>query len=96
MPSTLEVQHEPAEQRFAVNLSDGSTAVLAYEPIGRDVLDLQHTVVPAEHRDQGVGQALVRAALSYARERGVRIVPSCPFVAAWMEEHPEDRELIAG
>jgi predicted GNAT family acetyltransferase len=96
MPSTPSVQHESGEQRFALHLPDGSTAVLAYAPVGGDVIDLQHTVVPPEHRDQGLGQTLVRGALAWARENGKRVMPTCPFVLSYLEEHPEERELVAG
>ena len=89
------VQHDPAQQRFVVRLPDGSDAVLAYEPVGRDVLDLRHTLVPTASQGQGVGESLVRAALAHARREHKRIVPTCHFVQSWLDRHPEDRELVA-
>jgi len=89
------VQHDPAQHRFFVRLPDGSDAILAYEPIGGDVLDLQHTIVPTASQGQGVGESLVRAAVTHARRERQRIVPTCHFVQAWLERHPEERELIA-
>jgi predicted GNAT family acetyltransferase len=89
------VEHDEGRRRFYSRLHEGE-AYLTYEEDGDGTLDLQHTVVPEAARGRGVGESLVRAALSHARERGVRIVPSCPFVAAYLTEHPDERELVAG
>ena len=73
-----------------VTLADGD-AELLYGMFGDDVIDLQHTEVPASGKGQGVGDALVRAALAYARERGLRVMATCPYVQAWLRRHPEER-----
>jgi predicted GNAT family acetyltransferase len=87
---TVAVRHEPQRSRFVVDLPDGQ-AELLYGEFAEDVLDLQHTEVPPSGRGRGVGDALVRAALSYARERGVRVMATCPFVQAWLRRHPDER-----
>ena len=48
----------------------------------------------ADHaRGGGIASQLTHRALEYAREHGYRVMPSCPFVAAYIERHPEYREL---
>lgn len=89
----MEVEHEQAKNRFVIRLEEGE-AELAYLE-GGQVLDLTHTFVPPENRGQGVGEALVEHAFSYAREHGYRVRPSCPFVKAWLEGHPEQRSVVA-
>jgi hypothetical protein len=59
--------------------------------VGDDVLNLQHTEVPPSAKGQGVGDALVRHALAYARERGLRVMATCPYVQAWLRRHPNER-----
>ena len=88
------VEHDEGRRRFFSRLREGE-AYLSYEADQEGTLDLQHTVVPEPARGRGVGESLVRAALAYARDQGVRIVPSCPFVAAYLTEHPGERELVA-
>ena len=56
-----------------------------------EILDLQHTEIPASGHGQGVGDALVRAALAYAREHGLRVIATCPYVQAWLKRHPGER-----
>ncbi|UGY91215.1 GNAT family N-acetyltransferase [Streptomyces gobiensis] len=59
------------------------------------VVVYQHTEVEPEYRRQGIGGALVRAALDDARQRGLRVRALCPFVSSWMDRHPEYRDLGA-
>ena len=89
-----DVRHEPAQSRFAADV-DGGTAELVYEPAGDGVIAFVHTFVPKAARGQDVGTALVEAGVAHVRENGMRMVPQCPFVAAYVEGHPETRELVA-
>jgi predicted GNAT family acetyltransferase len=90
----LAVRHEPGARRFAADVG-GNAAYLTYRELDGRVLDLDHTFVPREHRGGGIASQLTAHALEYARERGYRVVPSCPFVAAYIEHHPEHRDLLA-
>jgi predicted GNAT family acetyltransferase len=83
-------QHDIERSRFVIRLNGGE-AELVYARVGDDAIDLQHTEVPPSDRNQGVAGALVRAALAYAREHGLRVIPSCPYVRAWFRRHPEER-----
>ena len=87
---SVAVRHEPERSRFVVNLPDGE-AELLYGEFAEDVLDLQHTEVPPSGRGKGVSDALVRAALAYARERGARVMATCPSARVWLRRHPDER-----
>lgn len=89
-PGAVTVRHDAAQSRFVVDLP-GGPAELIYGEFGEDVLDLQHTEVPPAGRGQGVGDALVRAALAYAGARGARVMATCPYVQAWLRRHPDER-----
>ena len=93
--SAPRVEHDAAASRFVARLAGGE-GFLSYVARGDGMLDLQHTVVPESERGRGVGEALVRAAVEHARREGSRVVPTCPFVAAWLDDHPEARALVAG
>lgn len=86
----MTVQHDPERSRFFVTLPDGD-AELVYAPFSDDILELQHTEVPPSGQGHGVGDALVRAALAYARERNLHVIATCPYVQAWLRRHPEAR-----
>lgn len=59
------------------------------------VRDLQHTVIDPEQRGRGLGPVLVGGVLDDIRARGGRLIPTCPFVRSYLEEHPEQRDLVA-
>lgn len=86
----IEVQHDPERSRFFLSLADGD-AELYYAPFSEDVLDLQHTEVPPAGRGTGIADALVRAALAYAREQGMRVMATCPYARTWLRKHPDER-----
>jgi predicted GNAT family acetyltransferase len=91
----MTVQHDQQHSRFFIPLVDGD-AELLYAPFGDDVIDLQHTEVPPSGQGHGAGDALVRAALAYAREQGLRVMATCPYVQAWLRRHPEERPRPGG
>lgn len=86
------VRDDAAEQRFELR-TDHGTAVLAYRRDG-DRLVLTHTEVPQADEGEGHGSALVAAAFDRARRDGLRVVPICPFVTAWLDRHPEHRDIV--
>ena len=81
-----------AAHRFEQETEHG-TAVLAYTR-DDDRLILTHTEVPQADEGEGHGGALVQAAFDHARREGLRVVPVCPFVTAWLERHPDQRDLV--
>jgi predicted GNAT family acetyltransferase len=87
------ISHNVARRRFEVAAGD-SLAVLEYSPLDETKLDYRHTFVPPAMRGRGVASRLVRFGLDYALEQRLTVVPSCPFVAAYLEGHPRYRVLL--
>lgn len=75
-----------AEDRFVIEL-DGRIAELVYDREG-DRLVLVHTGVPADLERRGLGSALVEAAVEWAADEGLVVVPRCPFARWWLRRHP--------
>jgi predicted GNAT family acetyltransferase len=88
----MKIEHDRKNERFVANL-DGGEAVLEYRKGPGGALDLHHTEVPLAERSQGIGNALVKYAMEYARKQDVKIVPTCPFVRSWLDAHPEYEDL---
>ena len=87
------VRDNVALSRFEMDAA-GITAFITYTRDG-DVLTLVHEEVPKEASGKGLGSALAKGALELIRARGEKLVPVCPFVAAYMLKHPETRDLLA-
>jgi len=83
-----------ARHRFELAV-DGGMAVAEYV-LDAGSITFTHTVVPAALEGRGIGSRLVGAALRDVAERGLRVVPRCAFVAAYIGRHPEFADLVDG
>jgi predicted GNAT family acetyltransferase len=91
-PASIDVRHDERAHRFTADV-EGGMAVAEYErEDGR--LVLTHTSVPPAAEGQGVGSALAREALGFARAEGLRVLPRCPFMSAYLSRHPEYQDLL--
>jgi hypothetical protein len=92
---TADIRHDREARRFLVT-AGRAQGWLDYGPPRDGVVELHHTFVPPEFRGQGVASRLVQAALDWARAEGLRVVPSCWYVASWLQRHPEYADLVEG
>jgi predicted GNAT family acetyltransferase len=88
----LQVINNVEDGRFEVHLGD-EVAFTEYRLMKSGIL-FPHTEVPPAFEGKGVGAALVRAGMAFARERGELVIPVCPFVSAYIVRHPEYHELV--
>jgi uncharacterized protein len=89
----MRIEHNPAAHRFVARLPEGH-GVLVYRMPSEGVLEVLSTHVPPSARGQGIGGALVEAALTHARVHKLRVIPTCWYVGTWVDRHPEYRELV--
>ena len=89
----LDIHHEPAAHRFIARIG-GSEAVIEYETVDAKTLDYHHTFVPPALRGGGIASQLAEYALRYARDNGLKVRPTCPFVARYLQRHPEFQPLV--
>lgn len=81
-------------RRYELDVGGEPVGILSYRTDGR-VIDHRHTEIKPSFGGRGLGSALVRFALDDARMRGLSVRPSCPFVAAFIDRHPQYRDLLA-
>ena len=58
-------------------------------------MTLPHTEVDPSVGGQGIGTALVAGVLAAARERGLAVLPYCSFIRHYIQQHPEQVDLVA-
>jgi predicted GNAT family acetyltransferase len=54
-----------------------------------------HAETAMAFRGRGIAGQIVETALIAARAEGLSVVPRCPYVADWIEAHPEFQPLVA-
>jgi predicted GNAT family acetyltransferase len=86
------VRNNEDASRFEVEV-DGELAVSQYRRRNGTII-FTHTEVPAKLEGKGIGNALAAAALDYARSEGLRVVPRCEFIAAFIRRHREYQDLV--
>ncbi|WP_350348002.1 GNAT family N-acetyltransferase [Agromyces sp. G08B096] len=85
---SFEIVRNEQRQRYEVRLGDQVAGVAMFrEEPGRVVFT--HTIVKPEFEGRGIGGRLAKHVLDDAVARGEQIVPECPFIAAYLERHPE-------
>jgi predicted GNAT family acetyltransferase len=93
MPDEYVVRDNPEELRYEI-FRDGEVVGGIWYRTAPGVIVLVHTEVAPTEEGQGVGSRLVSGALDDIRARGLRVAPVCPFVAAYLRRHPEQRDLV--
>ncbi|MFI7540600.1 GNAT family N-acetyltransferase [Actinoplanes sp. NPDC049599] len=89
------VTDAPERERFEARDSSGVLAgVLTYQLTG-SIVAYTHTKVDPGFEGEGAGSALARAAMDDARAKSRTVVPICPFLSGWLDEHPEYENLVA-
>ena len=89
----LLVRDNPERHRFEIDLGDGTFAIAEYTLRPGKIM-FTHTEVPEAHEGKGIGKTLIRFALDAARDRGLKVIPICPFFAAYMQKHGEVQDLL--
>lgn len=90
----VRVADVPAASRYELTL-DGVLAGYAEYALDGGAVVFTHTVVAPEHEGQGLGSALVRAALDdVRRRRRGPVVAQCPFVRAYLDRHPGEADVV--
>ena len=92
--STYELVKNESKGQYEIHVGDTVAGFATYSDRGGSRV-LPHTVVEDEFRGQGLSKPLIKFALDDARSDGLKVIPSCPAVAGYIEKNPEYRDLVA-
>ncbi len=94
MTNSLTVTHQPEDNLFIIHIGND----MAYQEYIQTKTDLviSHTEVPRELEGKGLGSLLAKNALQYAEANNLKLMPLCPFMAAYVRKHYEEyKHLLA-
>jgi hypothetical protein len=86
------VYHNASAHRFEAMI-EGNLARADYRLEGK-VMRILRTEIPGPLEGRGIAAELVRAALDHARTHGMKVLPNCSYVRAYMRGHPETHSLL--
>ena len=89
-----EIVNNKAHHRYELTV-DGHLAATYYK-ISDNVITFVHTEVPPELGGKGIGSRLIKGALDQVRADGLKVIPQCPFVKAFIEKNTAYQDLLAG
>ena len=73
---------------------EGFTPKIEYIKNNNGEIYLTHTEVPDQLGGRGIGSELVKQVLENIEKQGLRLVPLCPFVAGYIQKHPDWKRIV--
>jgi uncharacterized protein len=91
---SVEVVDNPTASRYEAHVGERLAGFVMYRK-RPGVVVLVHTEVNDDFEGRGIGGRLASAVLETLRVAGLRVDPVCPFIASYIERHPEYADLVA-
>lgn len=93
MTTDLDITDNLAENRYEVRVGDELLGLAEYELEENRIIVVHSEVKPAA-QGKGVGGRLARHILDDVRTRNLSVLPECPFIAHYIDTHPEYADLV--
>jgi len=69
-------------------------AEMTFSKAGDKLLIIDHTEVSEKLKGKGAGKQLVTASVEYARNKGIKILPLCPFAKSVFDKTPDFNDVL--
>ncbi|UXP30891.1 GNAT family N-acetyltransferase [Reichenbachiella agarivorans] len=92
----MEILQEETDSkgRFYILIDQQPKAEMTYVWAGPDQIIIDHTAVDDSLRGTGVGKQMLLKAVEFARAKGIRIVPLCPFARSVFDKTKFIRDVL--
>lgn len=93
----MEIKRKDDGKKGSFDLMDKEKQVgkLEYVWAGEEKFIIEHTEVDSEYGGQGLGRELVMAAVDFARQENVKIIPLCPYAKRVFEKSSEISDVLS-
>ncbi len=79
---------------FFIELDGKQEALMTFVFAGDDKIIIDHTEVNSGNNGKGFGKKMVAKAVEFVREKGIKIIPLCPFAKSVFDKTPEFRDVL--
>lgn len=92
----MEIQHTNRENKGFFKAVEGENEAgrMTYSWAGENKFIIDHTEVNPEFGGQGVGKKMVMAAVEFARQNDLKIIPLCPFAKSVFQKTEDIRDVL--
>ncbi|SEF70056.1 GNAT family N-acetyltransferase [Flavobacterium urumqiense] len=94
MSEIPELEYDEKKGSFYITINDKIEAKMTFVFAGKNKIIIDHTEVNPGNNGKGYGKKLVEKAVEFAREKGISILPLCPFVKSVFDKTPEFRDVL--
>lgn len=92
--ASITVTNSPDRERYVADIEGEVVGFTVYHIRHGGIYFFVHTEIVPGYEGKGIGETLVREALDDVHSMGGTIVPLCPYVAAFVQKHPEYDNLV--
>jgi predicted GNAT family acetyltransferase len=79
---------------FYIEIDGKKEALMTFVFAGDDKIIIDHTEVNPGNNGKGFGKKMVTKAVEFAREKGIKIIPLCPFAKSVFDKTPEFNDVL--
>lgn len=92
----MEINHRKEENKgaFIATENGAKAGEMTYSKAGDTLIIIDHTEVDSAFGGQGVGKKMVLAAVDFARENSIKILPLCPFAKAAFNKDASIQDVL--
>ncbi len=91
----IEQNNQENKGHFEAKEEEIRAGLMTYSWAGDDKIIIDHTEVNADFKGKGVGKEMVKAAVDFAREKNIKIIPLCPFAKSVFEKVTEWQDVVS-
>jgi hypothetical protein len=91
---TIDHNSTDSKGEFFIATDNITLAKITYSNAGDDKLIIDHTEVDESLKGKGIGYNLVDSVVDYARVKGLKIIPLCPFAKAVFKKRKEYSDVL--
>lgn len=91
---TIGLELNETKGYFYVSVNGKQEGKMTFVFAGKDKMIIDHTEVNLGNNGKGFGKKMVAKAVEYAREKGIKIIPLCPFAKKVFDKTPEFRDVL--
>ena len=88
------VRNDEQAERYEILLEDGRVGGFTQYRRRPGLIAFVHTEIDERLEGQGMGSTLIGGALDDAGEKGMAVLPFCPFVNGYIHRHREYAGLV--